>query len=194
MRAGCIAFSIVAPGSIRSICNGAPPTRCSARGEIVAPSGLRQLIEAVHGEHPAAVPQPLIDAEAKRIDVDAAHANHGRQNTVKLNDGFRSSAGFDDVEYPTRLGEEQRVLVLARRVGDRLVPWAGGRGVEAWMLSEVSASARRLFRVPLPDQSRPKSSRPPAIGPNGNAAPSASAKSASDGSIRTACATTRSSA
>lgn len=56
-------------------------------------------------------------------------------------------AAADDADYPTRLGQPQRVLVLARRRGVQLVPWASG-----WPLSEVTASAHRLDALVLPDQ------------------------------------------
>ena len=69
------------------------------------------------------------------------------------------SAGSDDREYPTRLGRETRTLLLARRSNGGLHPWAEGPDLgptEAEMLSEVSAAAARLNRLPLPDQAAPE--------------------------------------
>lgn len=121
--------------------------RLFAVGEIVAPVGLRALIEAVEAEE-AALPEPLAGAEIERFGKAAAQANQGWQNTVKLDDGYRmGGAAADDADYPTRLGQPQRVLVLARRRGVQLVPWASG-----WPLSEVTASAHRLDALVLPDQ------------------------------------------
>jgi CRISPR-associated endonuclease/helicase Cas3 len=119
-------------------------------GEIVAPSGLRALIEAVETEA-APLPDPLARAEVERIGTGMAKAARGWQNTVKLDDGYRmGGAAADDAEYPTRLGQVQRVLVLARRVSGRLVPWI--EGPEGWALSEVTATANRLDKLDLPDQ------------------------------------------
>ena len=116
-------------------------------GQIPAPSGLRALIQAVEDET-----VPLQRAELDRLGAGMAQAARGWQNTVKLDDGYRmGGAASDDAEYPTRLGQLQRVLVLARRADQGLVPWAEGR--EGWALSEVTASAHRLDALPLPDQS-----------------------------------------
>lgn len=46
--------------------------------------------------------------------------------------------------------------MLARAGDGGLVPWAGGRGAEAWMLSEVRASATRLRGHEVPDQTVPE--------------------------------------
>ncbi|MDP2737364.1 MAG: CRISPR-associated helicase Cas3' [Pseudorhodobacter sp.] len=123
-------------------------------GEIVAPPGLRALIEAVETEA-VPLPDPLQRSEIERIGKAAAQANLGWRNTVNLDDGYRmGGAAADDAEYPTRLGQPQRVLVLARQVGGRLVPWIDG--AEGWALSEVTASAHRLNALALPDQAAPE--------------------------------------
>jgi len=123
-------------------------------GEIVAPPGLRALIEAVETEA-VPLPDPLQRSEIERIGKAAAQANLGWRNTVNLDDGYRmGGAAADDAEYPTRLGQPQRVLVLARQVGGRLVPWIDG--AEGWALSEVTASAHRLDALALPDQAAPE--------------------------------------
>lgn len=129
-------------------------------GEIVAPSGLRALIEAVEADTP--VPAPLEDAEIARTGAGFAHANQARQNLVDLRAGYRAGgAGAQDTDYPTRLGQQMRVLCLARYGSAGLRPWASSEA-EALMdwaalqLSEVQASARRLDGLPLPDQSTPE--------------------------------------
>jgi len=122
-------------------------------GRIVAPAGLRALIEAAHGEDGIAVPEPLRAAEDQRIAKGYAAANHARQNLVKLEDGYRlGGAGADDTDYPTRLGQPQRTLMLAVREDGGLRPYAGA-GVDGCQLSEVQAAVSRLSRLDLPDQS-----------------------------------------
>nr|WP_286193326.1 CRISPR-associated helicase Cas3' [Boseongicola sp. H5] len=126
-------------------------------GRIDAPGGLRDLIEAVHGAGAEPVPEAFSGAETEAEGNRYAEANRGWQNAMTWQDGYRNAgAGHSDTLYPTRLGAEQRVLVLARADGTGgLTPWAGGAGPEAWMLSEVQASAKRLGALPLPAQDTP---------------------------------------
>ncbi|MFN3280054.1 MAG: CRISPR-associated helicase Cas3' [Tabrizicola sp.] len=117
-----------------------------AAGEIRAPDGLRALIEAAHGDDP--LPSAL-EAAAQRAEGRAeAQRTHAAQNVVGWEHGYRIGAsGAGDADYPTRLGQEQRVLVLMRPDG---APWAGGAwGVDSCQLSEVSASKTRLDRLAL---------------------------------------------
>lgn len=126
-------------------------------GQISAPHGLRALIEAVHGHDACDVPEPLQAADLRATGEAAAAGTLALHNLVQLEHGFREAGrGVSDMTYPTRLGEEARVLVLARMVDGSLCPWAGGYGSAAdWTLSEVSARRKRLDRLPLPDQSHP---------------------------------------
>ena len=126
-------------------------------GQISAPHGLRALIEAVHGPDACDLPAALDAADLRATGEAAAAGTMALHNLVDLDRGYRDGGrGDSDLTYPTRLGEEARVLVLARMVNDTLHPWAGGDGnVSDWALSEVSASRKRLDRLPLPDQSSP---------------------------------------
>ncbi|GHG98419.1 CRISPR-associated helicase/endonuclease Cas3 [Pseudodonghicola xiamenensis] len=125
-------------------------------GEITAPSGLRALIEAVHGAGARDVPQALEAAELRTEGEGAAARGHAAQNIVDFAAGYRAGGrANDDARYPTRLGEEQQTLVLARYDGaGGLQPWIAGS--EGWALSEVSASRKRLARFDLPDQDAPE--------------------------------------
>jgi len=118
-------------------------------GRIVAPSGLRGLIEAAHAD--TAVPEALQRAQAEVEGIDAARAAHAWQNVVDLSRDFRSaSRGDDDARYPTRLGEPVQALALASWQGSGLVPWGGD-----WALAEVAARVSRLRGIALPDQAAP---------------------------------------
>ena len=126
-------------------------------GEINAPSGLRALIEAVHGEDVIEPPESLQAAEIQRIGKMYAADNRAGQNLVKLEKGYREGGGAaDDTLYPTRLGDEQRILMLARFEGGKLVPWSGGSDAEAEQLSQVQAARRKLDALDLPEQSSPE--------------------------------------
>ena len=70
--------------------------------------------------------------------------------------GYRQSLGLPDVDYPTRIGPEQRTLMLARWQDGQLQPWASVADdttpAEREALSEVRASKARLQGVDLPSQ------------------------------------------
>lgn len=116
-------------------------------GEIRAPEGLRALIAAAHGDD--ALPSALESAALRAEGRAGAERAHAAQNLVGWNDGYRIGAsGAGDAEYPTRLGQLQRLLVLMRPDG---APWAGRAwGVDSCQLSEVSASATRIDQLALP--------------------------------------------
>ena len=57
------------------------------------------------------------------------------------------SAWLSDLRVPTRLGDEQTAVRLARVDGTRLVPWADSDAPwKAWALSEVRVRATRIPR------------------------------------------------
>jgi CRISPR-associated endonuclease/helicase Cas3 len=130
-------------------------------GAIVAPDGLRALIEAVHGDAAGDIPDVLLDSEARSLGAAQAEAGLGRQNCVKLDEGYRAGGrDADDREYPTRLGQETCTLLLARYDGEDLVPWAAAPGnnasrAEQEALSEVSVRVARLSGKAMPDQQAP---------------------------------------
>ncbi|APH59724.1 CRISPR-associated helicase/endonuclease Cas3 [Granulibacter bethesdensis] len=127
------------------------------QGQIGTPDRQRALIEAVYGADAEPVPEALLKAEQDKYGKDSADRGLAWHNIVKFTDGYRKAGrGDDDVNYPTRLGEEVRVLRLARRTGLGLIPWAEGEGEDAWALSEVSAHRKKLDALPLPDQSSPE--------------------------------------
>lgn len=125
------------------------------QGQIDAPGGLRALIEQVHGDDDTPLPLPLIRAEDERLGLGYAARNRAGQNVVNLSEGYRmGGAGVEDTDYPTRLGQPTRTLMLAVQTADGLRPYAGG-GVDGCQLSELRASEYRLSPLDLPDQSAP---------------------------------------
>lgn len=126
-------------------------------GRIEAPGDLRALIEGAHGEE-GAVPDALLRAEVEAQGKAHAERAQGARNVVDFAAGFRAGAGgWEDTEFPTRLGQPMRVLVLARRQGGRLMTWAAGETeADSCQLSEVQAATRRLAALDLPDQTAPE--------------------------------------
>lgn len=127
-------------------------------GEIVAPDDLRAVIEAVHGEGAIEVPEGIRAAEDKAIGDAFAEAGLARMNVVKLEKGYRDGGGAsDDRDYPTRLGQPTRALLLARRTPAGLRLWVEGETrAESELLSEVSARASRFRGLEMPDQAAPE--------------------------------------
>lgn len=130
-------------------------------GGITAPDDLRGLIEAVHGAEAGPVPPVLETAEIRDIGTGFAEGDLARQNVIDETGSYREGGGAaDDRTYPTRLGSARRTLLLARREGTALRPWAEvdsrqapeWAAAEAWMRSEVSVRLARLQGLDLPDQ------------------------------------------
>ncbi|MCY4003819.1 MAG: CRISPR-associated helicase Cas3' [Rhodospirillales bacterium] len=127
-------------------------------GSIRTPDGLRDLIEAVHGLDRPDVPEALAHAELEAEGVASAEAALALQNVVRPEDGYLHGTGasvWSDEKFPTRLGEEQQTLVLARRQGAQLEPWCrADTPARAWALSEVRCSRWRVLGE-LPSQDDP---------------------------------------
>ncbi|WP_341485889.1 CRISPR-associated helicase Cas3' [Thioclava sp. GXIMD4215] len=125
-------------------------------GQIDAPAGLRALIEAGMAEDDE-LPPPLQASARERMGKGAAERGLAAMNLIPIDACYRQITGFsDDADFPTRLGQEVRTLVLARDTSSGLQPWAGeGWTIDHRQQSEVSASVSRLARYDLPDQSAP---------------------------------------
>lgn len=111
-------------------------------GAIVAPGGLRHLIEAVHGPDPEPVPDALVRAELEHMGRTMAEAGQAHHHTLNPLYGFAAEENiFSDESFPTRLGKPQMTLILTRRSPAGLVPWATDPWpVRAQALSEVQMS------------------------------------------------------
>jgi len=124
-------------------------------GEIVTPTSLRHLIEAVHGDHVPHVPEELTKAQAKADGEAIAHMGLAKVNVVNDADGYLygcHGAIGNDGEFPTRIGERQVAIALARRDQGGVIPWADITDIKtAWSFSEISASWKK-FRDILPNQ------------------------------------------
>ena len=128
------------------------------RGAIQAPGGLRNLIEAVHGEDAPEVPEALQGAEIETLGRQMSEAQQALNQVLDADDAYdqpQMQRVFDDERYPTRLGIPQVTLRLAREEGGRLLPWAGERPL-GWQSSEVLISAARYWKLQGIDQDRPE--------------------------------------
>lgn len=130
-------------------------------GEIIAPDGLRGLIEAVHGADGAALPEALERAGFETEGCQMSERAQGANNVLDAGQPFDQAQNqkvFADEDFPTRLGTPQVTLLLTRATDMGLVPWANAskRG-HAEALSEVQMSQSRFDKLPEPpDQSVPE--------------------------------------
>lgn len=122
-------------------------------GVIDAPGGLRGLIESVHGQASPIVPEALEAAEWETEGRALRERQQARMSLADPADGFAQpqlNEVWSDERFPTRLGEPQATLRLARQVEGSLRPWG-----DDWASSEVQVSAARLAKAGGVDQDDP---------------------------------------
>lgn len=122
-------------------------------GAIIAPAGLRPLIEAAaEGESPEGL-RVLSDRAAGRRLSQAAVA---KQNLLDLPRGYARHAGLwaPEEQTPTRLEDQPQVTLRLARVQDgALVPYAEDADQRrAWALSEVVVAEHRVAALTMPPE------------------------------------------
>jgi CRISPR-associated endonuclease/helicase Cas3 len=125
-------------------------------GSFDTPGGIRYLIEKVYAPDNLETPRALQDAEDKartRENVNAAAATYGALNATE---GYnaRSHAWASELRVPTRLGDAQTLVRLARvRPDGTIEPWAKAENpLNAWSLSEIRVSAWQVPPGTVSDQ------------------------------------------
>ncbi len=94
-------------------------------GGFSMPQDARKLIEGVYGEQ-ADLPESLSESLLQQQAGNMAKTGQGRMNLLKLNLGYRKDVQniwWDEVNTPTRLGEETTTVYLARLQQGKLLPW-----------------------------------------------------------------------
>lgn len=114
---------------------------------VSVPEDVRMLIESVYASDDA--PPALRDKDDKAVAKEKADASTAKFGALTFGDGYDGSARewLSELRVPTRLGDQQTVLRLARAGGeDELAPWftAADSQAQAWALSEVRVSVRRV--------------------------------------------------
>lgn len=121
-----------------------------AGGLKLASGSPRDLIERVFARDSDEIPERLADASVKAMSKSMADRAIAQMNGLRLEGGYVHQAGAweSDARTPTRLGEDTRVLRLAKWDGSTLTPWKpDGDPRRAWRLSEVSVRAGRVSSV-----------------------------------------------
>lgn len=111
-------------------------------GEIRSPDCLRGLVESAYDEN-ANAPEPLQRSAEKARGAAYGDRQQAVSNLLEFKGGYLAAHGqFDDLHYPTRLGDEKSTIRLARLNADGVLqPWGAGEGIDdvrAWALSEIA--------------------------------------------------------
>jgi CRISPR-associated endonuclease/helicase Cas3 len=119
-------------------------------GRIVSPGvagqagAVRELVEAVYGEHAAPVPEGLRHATNKHDGKALAQQSQAGFNALSLDKGYAidsSAHWYEDTRVPTRLGETSLTLYLARVVDGVLQPLRNADR-DAWEQSAIRIEVR----------------------------------------------------
>lgn len=121
-------------------------------GSIVAPEGIRALVERVY-DAPEEVPPGLVAALNKETGTESAAISLAEMNVLKWSEPYVNGGGWDsDIATPTRLSEPSLTLRLGRWREGKVTPLcADADPRRAWALSEVSLARRRASGVPEPE-------------------------------------------
>lgn len=113
-------------------------------GAIVAPDGLRMLVEAAYADE--SPPKPLQANDLRREAEQMAHRQHAKNLALDWARGYWNARAFgSDQEVGTRLGDETATLRLARIVDGAVLPWSDDPDpARAWALSEVTVRLKWL--------------------------------------------------
>ncbi|GBF50739.1 CRISPR-associated helicase Cas3 [Leptospira ryugenii] len=108
------------------------------KGEIKMPEEARTLIDFVYGDKEA-IPQSLIEITNENNNIDKQKASQAKNNTINLESGYTAIDNetiWNDINAPTRLGEETIKVSLAKWEEGKLTPWYN-KGSYPWANSEV---------------------------------------------------------
>jgi CRISPR-associated endonuclease/helicase Cas3 len=121
---------------------------------IRVPEDVKALIEGAYGpDCERGAPEALTQLRQKAVGDAKAERSFAEQNLLRLEPGYSlgNDAWRDEMKVMTRLGNEMRILRLARWNGEDLEPWCDDPDPRrAWALSEVTVRSNRLSGVPAP--------------------------------------------
>jgi CRISPR-associated endonuclease/helicase Cas3 len=112
------------------------------------PEHARILIEGVYGDTSEIPPTALDASDIKDQGESSAKTSQAMQNSLRLDEGYCHgvTTWWEEALTPTRLGEPETTLCLARWQDGQLVPWCSGdRG---WDLSQVKLRGCYQYAAP----------------------------------------------
>lgn len=111
------------------------------------PKNIRPLIEAVYDDK-WPIPKGLEATDTKAIGDANAERSHAGFNTINFDMGYTMDGQVwaEDLDMPTRLGDETLTLTLARWENGQLQPF-GKPGKHAWQKTEIRALAKNISQL-----------------------------------------------
>ena len=111
------------------------------KGQFKMPEDARALIEGVYSEEAEEdIPDALLNTVWETEGANKANASLANKNALKLECGYKdieTNCWWDKAKTPTRLGEDTRLLYLARWIEGEIIPWYNTKE-HAWAYSSVS--------------------------------------------------------
>ncbi|QWF70615.1 CRISPR-associated helicase Cas3' [Methylomonas paludis] len=111
------------------------------------PKNIRPLIEAVYGDK-FPMPKGLETTDTKAIGDANAERSHAGFNTINFDMGYTMAGQVwaEDLDMPTRLGDETIMLTLAKWEDGQLHPF-GKPDKHAWQKSEIRVLAKNISEL-----------------------------------------------
>ena len=110
-------------------------------GEFRMPEDARNLIEGVYSdEAQQRISTELLQKSIESEGSDRAEASYAQNNALKIALGYTDDSSnfwFDESKTPTRLGEDTKLVYLAKWENDLLAPWSDDEH-HVWQNSAVS--------------------------------------------------------
>ncbi|MBF0555450.1 MAG: CRISPR-associated helicase Cas3' [Nitrospirae bacterium] len=120
----------------------------SKKGVLRMPDDARELIEAAFSEEADdLIPEPLQARDLKAAAKWQADKSLAHINMLKLEQGYEATPNqwLEDMITPTRLGDKDTTVRLARWDGKKLTPWYVD-GDFPWDMSQVSIHRTKVYR------------------------------------------------
>jgi len=111
------------------------------------PKNIRPLIEAVYSDK-CTIPKGLEATDTKAAGDANAERSHAGFNTINFETGYtlNGQVWAEDLDMPTRLGDETLTLTLTKWEGGELKPF-GKPDTQAWQKTEIRALARNVSEL-----------------------------------------------
>ncbi len=127
-------------------------------GGFSMPDDLRTLVEGVYDDAALEAPEALGELDFRHEGAARGDASMADMNVLRVEKGYRmeETPWDEDIHTPTRLGEQDTLVRLARIVDGVIVPWAEEpRAWLAWRQSEIRVNRRRVAACPRPEDVSP---------------------------------------
>ncbi|MFO7971310.1 MAG: CRISPR-associated helicase Cas3', partial [Desulfobacterales bacterium] len=115
--------------------------------QIKMPDDLRMMIEGVYATPIEELPDVFRETSAKAEAEAMGTGSLGKYNALKYENGYRWDSGqwAEEINVPTRVGDETHTIFLTHIKGGKFVPI--NEGYSPWDLSSVKVSKKKLKKL-----------------------------------------------